>query len=102
MCLACVTLGKDIVYRVQKNTRQTPFFAECFFALSIPPCLPSAIILPSVFRTTLGKELFCRVLEGLHSANPLALGKLTVSGSEMHIRKFTYHARIQNYGFLFH
>jgi len=63
------TLGKDIVYRVQKNTRQTPFFAECFFALSIPPCLPSAIILPSVFRIAVGKEW------GLPSARRIALGK---------------------------
>ena len=42
------------------------------------------ISLPSA-KKTLGKELVCRVSEGLHSANPLALGKLTISGSVLNL-----------------
>ena len=54
-----------------------PNFAECFL-----PLLPSAIILPSVFFTALGKELLCRVPDIMHSANILALGKHPVFGSD--------------------
>ena len=43
--------------------------------------MPSAIILPSVVFEALGKQLFCRVPDGMHSANLLALGKSAVSGS---------------------
>jgi len=37
--------------------------------------------LPSVVYAALGKQLFCRVPDGMHSANILALGKSPVSGS---------------------
>ena len=80
-----------------------------FFALGKPPSLPSVfftrqtcflpsvIILPSVFRTALGKELVCRVPEGLHSANPLTLGKLNVSGSECFLFIHIFSVKIIKY-----
>jgi len=43
--------------------------------------IPSAIILPSVVSEVLGKNLFCRVPNGMYSANLLALGKSVVFGS---------------------
>ena len=43
--------------------------------------MPSAIILPSVVSAALGKQLFCRVPDGMHSANIFALGKSAVSGN---------------------
>jgi hypothetical protein len=61
--------AKTLFAECQKNTQQTSKFAECF-------------ILSSVLRAALAKELVCRVPEGLHSANHLALGKEPVSGSE--------------------
>ena len=44
--------------------------------------MPSAIILPSVISEALGKQLFCRVSDGMYLANLLALGKSVVSGSQ--------------------
>ena len=43
--------------------------------------MPSAVILQSVVYEALDKQLFCRVPDGMHSANILALGKSAVSGS---------------------
>ena len=53
-----------------------------FFSTRERVCLPSAIILTSVFFTALGKELVCRLPDIMHSANIFALGKSAVSGSE--------------------
>ena len=53
-----------------------------FSALDKEFGMPSAIILPSVVSAALGKQLFCRVPDGMHSANILALGKSLVSGSD--------------------
>ena len=44
-------------------------------------CLPSAIILPSVFFAALDKEFVCRVSDRMHSANIYALSKYAISGS---------------------
>lgn len=44
-------------------------------------CTRQKVCLPSVVFAALSKELVCRVPEELHSANPLALGKSTDSGS---------------------
>ena len=52
-----------------------------FSALGKDIGMPSAIILPSVVSEALGKQLFCRVPDKMHSANLLALGKSVVSGS---------------------
>jgi len=52
-----------------------------FSALGKEFGMPSAIILPSVVSTALDKQLFCRVPDGMHSANILALDKSPVSGS---------------------
>ena len=51
--------------------------------------MPSAIILPSVVSEALGKQFFCRVPDGMHSANLLALGKSAVSGSAR-LRQIVY------------
>ena len=50
-----------------------------FSALGKEFDIPSAIILPSVVSAALGKQLFCRVSDGLHSANILALDKSVAS-----------------------
>ena len=52
-----------------------------FSALDKEFGMPSAIILPSVVSAALDKQLFCRVPDGMHSVNILALGKSPVSGS---------------------
>ena len=64
-------------------------FAECFFLVCRVfffsarqrVCLPSAIILPSIFFAALDKELVCRVADRMHSANIYALSKYAISGS---------------------
>ena len=82
---------------LENNTRQTCFFAECFFwaldkqalcrvfvfALDKQASLPSAFILLSIFYEALGKEFISRVPERMHSANYLALGKEPVSNSAL-------------------
>ena len=58
-------------------------FAECFLLGTRQSwVLPSAICLPSVEFKTLSKQDICRVPDGMHSANPHALGNFTVSGSD--------------------
>ena len=52
-----------------------------FSALGKEFDIPSAIILPSVISAALGKQLFCRVPDEMHSVNILALDKSPVSGS---------------------
>ena len=52
-----------------------------FSALGKDIGMPSAVILPSLVSKALDKQLFCRVPDGMHSANLLPLGKSTVSGS---------------------
>ena len=52
-----------------------------FSALDKEFGMPSAIILPSVVSAALDKQLFCRVPDGMHSVNILALGKSPVSDS---------------------
>ena len=54
-----------------------------FSALGKDIGMPSAIILPSIVTEALGKQLFCRVSDGLHSANILALDKSAISGGEL-------------------
>ena len=54
-----------------------------FSALGKEFGMPSAIILPSVVSAALGKQLFCRVLDGMHSTNILVLGKSIISGSDV-------------------
>jgi len=49
------------------------YFAECFF-----------------FFSALGKELLCRVSDGLHSANHIALGLPSVSGSDGAFDNYCY------------
>ena len=53
-----VKRGKKIIFlpSVKKNTRQTPFFAECLFLT-----LGKEEGLSSVFYLTLGKAPICRV-----------------------------------------
>jgi len=63
----------------EKNTRQTCFFAECKKTVGKFASLPSVFILPCGFLVALGKELVCRVPEGLHLANYLALDKDGIS-----------------------
>ena len=97
------------------DTRQTPngrhtswrmstwqFFAEClcfaecfflvcrvfFFSTRQRVCLPSAIILPSVFFAALGKELVCRVPDRIHSTNIFALSKSAISSGECSFAMF--------------
>jgi hypothetical protein len=66
----CLALGKEALCRVSKIKHATKrFFAECF-------------LLPSVFCLALGKKLICRVPEKKHSAEYLAFGKESNSGSE--------------------
>ena len=55
--------------------------SDLFSALGKEFGMPSAIILPSVVSAALDKQLFCRVPDGMHSANILALSKSPVSGS---------------------
>ena len=52
-----------------------------FSALDKVFAMPSAIILPSVVSAALGKQLFCRVPDEMHSVNILALDKSPVPGS---------------------
>ena len=56
-----------------------------FSALGKEFGMPSVIILPNVISAALGKQLFCQVLDGMHSANVLTLGKSPISGSEFSI-----------------
>ena len=55
-----------------------------FFSTRQIVCLPSDIILPSVFFAALGKELVCRVPDRMHSTNMFAIGTSAVSGSDMY------------------
>ena len=50
-----------------------------FSALGKEFDIPSAIILPSVVSAALGKQLFCRVPDEMHSVNILPLDKSPVS-----------------------
>jgi len=53
--------------------------SDLFSALGKEFGMPSAVILPSMVSAALGKQLFCRVSDGLHSANILALDKSVAS-----------------------
>jgi len=71
-----------VFYRVSVLPSVFPSLPSGLFsALGKDIGMPSAIILPSVVFEALGKQLFCRVPDGMHSANLLALGKSAVSGS---------------------
>ena len=61
--------AKYFFAKCRKKTLGKAIFVECFF-------------LPSVFYLALGKDRLCRVPDKIHSAKPLALGKVLVSGSE--------------------
>ena len=50
--------------------------SDLFSAFGKEFSMPSAIILPSVISTVLGKQLFCRVSNKIHSVN------IPVSGSD--------------------
>ena len=52
-----------------------------FSALGKEFDIPSAIILPSVVSAALGKQLFCRVPDEIHSVNILALDRCSGSGA---------------------
>ena len=54
-----------------------------FSALGKDIGMPSVVILSSVVSEALGKQLFCRVPDGTHSTNLLALDKSAVSGSDV-------------------
>ena len=58
-----------------------------FSALSKECGMLSAIILPSVVSAALGKQLCCRVPDGMRSSNILALGKSAVSSSGHYQKK---------------
>ena len=64
-----------------------------FSALGKEFGMPSAIILPSVVSAALGKQLFCRVPDRMHSANVLALGKSPVSSSGSFFSVFYFQTR---------
>ena len=49
--------------------------------------MSSAVVLPSVVSDALGKQFFCRVPDGIHSAKLLALGKSVVSSSGHYQKK---------------
>ena len=56
-----------------------------FSALGKEFGMPSVIILPNVISAALGKQLFCRVPDEMHSVNILALDKSPVSGSDIYV-----------------
>jgi len=45
--------------------------------------MPNAVVLSSVVSDALGKQFFCRVPDGMHSAKLLALSKSAVFGSDV-------------------
>ena len=84
---------KNILFlcRVQKKKTlgKPPLCRGCrvfFLTLGKPPVC-RVFFLPSVFSAALGKKLFRRVPDEIHSANIKILGKFDVSGSVYHIIK---------------